>query len=225
MGGCRYPSRGVGFRGARLSSAPKDDVSRVLDALGTGDPRAVNNLLELVYEELRKLAAARMARERGSTTLQPTALVHEAYMRLVGGAGMRCTWQNRAHFFAAAAEAMRRILIDRARERRSLKRGGGWRKLELDPAQLTLDEVPSEIVDLDEALNALSKENPRLAELVKLRFYAGLSHREAAEVQGTSVPTADRNWAYARAWLFRYMKAVDASGMQPPPGASAPGGS
>jgi RNA polymerase sigma factor (TIGR02999 family) len=204
-----------------VSSAPNKNVTRVLDALGSGDPRAVNDLLGLVYEELRKLAAARMAGERGSITLQPTALVHEAYMRLVGGSGIDCTWQNRAHFFAAAAEAMRRILIDRARERRTLKRGGGWRKLELDPAQLTLDEVPSEIVDLDEALIALAKENPRLAELVKLRFYAGLSHRDAAEVLGISVPNADRNWAYARAWLFRYLKTVDASGMQPPAGASA----
>jgi RNA polymerase sigma factor (TIGR02999 family) len=195
----------------RLNSAPKNDVTRVLDALGTGDPRAASDLLGLVYQELRNLATARMMREAGTSTLQPTALVHEAYMRLIGKSGVDCNWQNRAHFFAAAAEAMRRILIDRARDKRALKRGGGWQKLELDLTQLTLELVPSEIVDLDEALSALAQEEPKLAELVKLRFYAGLSHREAAEVQGISISTADRNWAYARAWLFRHLKAADDS--------------
>ncbi len=195
-----------------MDTPPKHEVTRILNALGSNDPRASDALLALVYNELRKLAAARMAAESGSVTLQPTALVHEAYIRLVGdGNPAACRWDSRGHFFGAAAEAMRRILIDKAREKHALKRGGGWRKIDLDPSRLTLDTVPPEIVDLDDAINRLAAEEPRLAELVKLRFFAGLTHREAAEVMGIPISTADRQWAYARAWLFRYLKSAEAA--------------
>jgi RNA polymerase sigma factor (TIGR02999 family) len=193
-----------------MQSPPKQEITRILSALGTGDPKAPDALLALVYGELRKLAAARMAREPATAILQPTALVHEAYMRLVGdGNSPACSWDSRGHFFAAAAEAMRRILIDRAREKKAQKRGGDWRRLELDPAQLTLDAVPAAVIDLDDALGRFAAEEPQIAELVKLRYFAGLSHREAAEVLGIPISTADRHWAYARAWLFRYLKSAD----------------
>lgn len=189
-------------------------VTRILDALGSGDSKASAELLSLVYEELRKLAAQRLASEGGTSILQPTALVHEVYLRLVGpggGAGGAMTWKNRAHFFSAAAESMRRILVDRARERRALKRGGNWRKLDLDVSTYLFAEVPPEIADLDMALSALAAEDPSLAELVKLRFYIGLSHPDVAELMGVSIATIDRRWAYARAWLFRYLEAADRS--------------
>jgi RNA polymerase sigma factor (TIGR02999 family) len=185
----------------------KNEVTRVLDALGSGDPKASAELLTLIYDELRKLAAVRIASEPGACTLQATGLVHEAYIRLVGNeAGASATWDSRGHFFSAAAEAMRRILIDRARERHALKRGGGWRKLELDPSRLVLDAIPAELLDLDRALSSLAAEDPKLAELVKLRFFAGLSISEAAEMLSISPSTADRQWAYARAWLFRFLR-------------------
>jgi RNA polymerase sigma factor (TIGR02999 family) len=193
-----------------MSSPPRQEITRILSALGTGDSQAPDALLALVYDELRALAAARMAREPATATLQPTALVHEVYIRLVGDASASASnWQNRAHFFAAAAEAMRRILVDRARDRSALKRGGGWRKLQLDPAQLTLHAVPPELLDLDQALEKLAAGRPDLAELVKLRFFLGLSCRETAEVMGISLATSHRNWTYARAWLFQHLTAAE----------------
>jgi RNA polymerase sigma factor (TIGR02999 family) len=176
------------------------DVTRSLDALDSGDPRAADQLLPVVYAELRRLAAAKMAREQPGHTLQPTALVHEAWLRLGGDAQPR--WENRAHFFAAAAEAMRRILVDRARGRIAAKRGGGAERVDLDAI-----ELPSPIADDDglvrvnEALDKLAALDPCKAELVKLRYFVGLSFDETATALGIAVPTAKQWWAYARAWL------------------------
>ncbi len=186
------------------------DVTRILDAIERGDAQAAQALLPLVYDELRLLASARLARERPGQTLQATALVHEAYLRLVGPAhdGERL-WNNRGHFFAAAAEAMRRILVDRARANGAIKRGGSARRLALDPAVLSLDSVPSEIADLDEALTKFEAEDPEKAALVKLRFYGGLTLKEAGTALGMAPSTADRHWAYARAWLYRALSSDD----------------
>ena len=182
------------------------DVTRILSAIEQGDPRASQDLLPLVYDELRGLAARRMRGEASSHTLQATALVHEAYLRLVGEqAGHDLKWEGRGHFFAAAAEAMRRILIDHARAKGASKRGGSGRKLKLDAADLTLDDVPAELLDLDAALATLAREDAVKADLVKLRFFTGLSLKDAAAVLGISHTTADRYWAYARAWLFHEM--------------------
>ncbi len=181
-------------------------LTRILNQANSGDPAAAAALLPLVYEELRKLADARLACERPGQTLQATALVHEAYLRLLGPEGISdAKWNGRAHFFGAAAEAMRRILIDRARAKRADKRGGGTRRatsLSLDAIPLSLDDVPAELLDLDEAMTALGVEDPNKAELVRLRFYAGLTLAQAGRVLGLSPATADRHWAYARAWLF-----------------------
>jgi RNA polymerase sigma factor (TIGR02999 family) len=185
-----------------MSSEPTD-ASRLLDAIGRGDPGAANELLPIVYDELRRLASARLARERGPQTLDATGLVHEAYLRLVGPGPDR-PWDGRRHFFAAAAEAMRRILIDRARDRKRLKRGGPARRLvELDLDAVASDDAPPDLLlDLDQALERLSGLDARGAELVRLRLFAGLSLGEAAEAIGVSRSTADRDWAFARAWLF-----------------------
>jgi len=180
-----------------------EEVTRILHAIERGDARASEDLLPAVYDELRALADARLARERPGQTLQATALVHEAYLRLVGpDPRAPSPWDGRAHFFAAAAEAMRRILIDRARARGAVKRGGPIKRARLDPAALTLDSVPPEILDLDEALGRLAREDPAKADLVKLRFFAGLTMDQAAAALGISPATADRHWAYARAWLY-----------------------
>ncbi|MHC5003498.1 MAG: ECF-type sigma factor [Planctomycetota bacterium] len=180
-----------------------DDVTRILGAIERGDAGASERLLPLVYDELRALAESRLLRERAGQSLQATALVHEAYLRLVGPEdAMPAHWDGRGHFFAAAAEAMRRILIDRARARAALKRGGDARRLALDPAALTLDDASPELLDLDEAIGRLAAEDPAKAELVKLRFFAGLTLRQAAAVLEISPTTADRYWAYARAWLY-----------------------
>jgi RNA polymerase sigma factor (TIGR02999 family) len=196
-----------------MHPAGRQDVTRILEALRAGDGLAATDLMSLVYEELRRIAAFQMAREGTTATLQPTVLVHEAYLRLLGKAGSAVgTWENRSHFFFAAAEAMRRILIDRARERQSLKRGGGWRRLPLDPANLSVADAPAELIDLDRALGSLAAHDPTIAELVKLRFFAGLSHHDAAEILGISRSSADRQWAYARAWLFRYLQAEETAG-------------
>lgn len=176
------------------------EVTRILSAIESGDEQASAQLLPAVYDELRKLAARRMAGERPGQTLSATALVHEAYVRLVGNANPR--WSGRAHFFAAAAEAMRRILIDRARARKRQKRGGAHKRIELITATLAVDDVSVELLDLDTALTKLAAEDPVKVELVKLRFFAGMTVREAAEFLGISTTTADRYWAYARAWLF-----------------------
>jgi RNA polymerase sigma factor (TIGR02999 family) len=188
------------------------EVTRILSAIEQGDPHAAEQLLPLVYDELRKLAAQKLAQEAPGQTLQATALVHEAYLRLVRSAsGSRDPpegqhWDGRGHFFAAAAEAMRRILLNRARDRRRLKRGGGWRRLRLEHIDLSLAEPPDELLVLNEALDQLAKEDPACAELVKLRFFAGLTLDEAARTLGVVRRTADRYWAFARAWLYAALR-------------------
>lgn len=177
------------------------DVTRLLDAAAAGDARAADELLPLLYDELRKLAAARMADERPGQTLTPTALVHEAYLRLVGGGDP--PWAGRGHFFAAAAEAMRRILVDRARARQRLKRGGEASRQELNEDVLVADDRVDELVAVHDALDQLERHDPRAAALVKLRFFAGLEHQEAAEALGLGRRAADRLWLLARTWLYR----------------------
>ncbi|HZY89171.1 MAG TPA: sigma-70 family RNA polymerase sigma factor [Gemmataceae bacterium] len=179
------------------------EVTRILSAIEQGDPQAASQLLPLVYDELRKLAAYRLAHQTPGQTLQPTALVHEAYLRLVGDpAGS--DWDSRGHFFAAAAEAMRRILVENARRKGRLKRGGGLTQLDLDAAeQVAVPEVREDLLALDEALTKLAAADPQAAQLVQLRYFAGLSIPEAAKVLGVSPRTADRLWAFARVWLLR----------------------
>jgi len=178
----------------------RENLTRALEAVEAGDPQAAEKLLPLVYEELRRLAAYKMAHEAPGQTLQPTALVHEAWLRL--GADVQPAWKNRGHFFAAAAEAMRRILVERARRRTALKRGGG-----ANPASLDEVEIPMAVADderllaVDEALVQFVAIDPRKAELVKLRYFTGMTFEEAASVLGIAVPTAKEWWAYARAWL------------------------
>jgi RNA polymerase sigma factor (TIGR02999 family) len=179
-----------------------NDVTRILSAIEQGDPHAAGQLLPLVYDELRKLAAQKLAQEKPGQTLQATALVHEAYLRLVGN-GAEPHWNSRGHFFAAAAEAMRRILVEKARQRGRLKRGGDRQRLDLDAVQLSVQEVSDDLLALDEALADLTQEHPEKAELVKLRYFAGLTLTEAAQVLGIGTSTADRYWTYARAWLYR----------------------
>ena len=182
------------------------DVTRILQAVQRGDRQAAEQLLPIVYDELRVLAEHRMAGESPGQTLQATALVHEAYLRLLGDDQAGRQWGNKGHFFAAAAEAMRRILIDRARAKGANKRGGGRAKVSLSPDQVTLDTVPQELLDLDEAIGCLAREDAAKADLVKLRFFAGLSLPQAAAVLGISSTTADRYWAYARAWLYNELR-------------------
>lgn len=178
------------------------DVTRILSQIESGDPSAVEQLLPLVYDELRKLAASRLAEERARQTLQATALVHEAYLRLVDRESVQ-QWNSRGHFFAAAAESMRRILVEQARKRSRLKRGGDRNRLDLDALQLSVPEVADELLALDEALTLLAQAHPDKAALVQLRFFAGLTVEEAAQSLGISSSTADRHWTYARAWLYR----------------------
>jgi len=171
-----------------------------------GEPPPAGELFPLVYEELRRLAAHKMAQEAPGQTLQPTALVHEAWLRL--GADAQPAWKNRAHFFAAAAEAMRRILVERARRRTALKRGGGADRVELDEAEIPLVADDDErLLAVDEVLEQFAAIHPRQAELVKLRYFAGMTFEEAASVLGIAVPTAKEWWAYARAWLAVAMRA------------------
>ncbi len=177
------------------------DVTKILSAIEAGDPKAAADLLPLVYDELRKLAAVRMASEPSDHTLQPTALVHEAYLRLVGGHPDQ-PWNGRGHFFAAAAEAMRRILIESAR-RKLTDRAGGQRERVALPENLTVSTTPEELLALDEALAEFEQHDPVAARLVKLRFFAGLSHQEAADALGLTRRAADRVWALARAWLYK----------------------
>ena len=181
------------------------DVTRILSAMQNGDPRAAGELLSAVYEELRKLAAYKMAGESPGHTLQPTALVHEVWLRL--GANEQQNWQNRAHFFAAAAEAMRRILVEHARRRQSLKRGGGVEHEELNESALVLAAPPDELLAVHEALDQLALEDPAAAELVKLRYFAGMTMVEAAAALGMAPRTAERLWTYARVWLRREIRA------------------
>ena len=176
------------------------EVTRILAAIEQGDLQGADQLLPLVYDELRKLAAARLANDPSGQTLQATALVHEAYLRLVGDDPRRA-FDSRSHFFAAAAEAMRRILVDRARNRRRQKRGGGHRRVQIDLEAILVEPPGDDLLALDEALKSLAREDPVGAELVGLRAFAGLTLAEAAEVLGIGRRTADRYWAYARAWL------------------------
>jgi RNA polymerase sigma factor (TIGR02999 family) len=177
------------------------DVTRLLSAIEAGDPHAAEELLPLVYDELRELAAARLAAEKPGQTLQATALVHEAYLRLVGGEQTR-DWDGRGHFFAAAAEAMRRILINRARDKRRQKRDGGLQRVDLDRLLVADQASDGELVAIDDALQELARRNGPCAELVKLRFFTGLTLDEAAVAMGIARRTANRYWAFARAWLF-----------------------
>jgi RNA polymerase sigma factor (TIGR02999 family) len=181
------------------------DVTRILSAIEQGDQLAAEQLLPLVYEELRKLAAQKMVQEAPGQTLQATALVHEAYLRLVGG-DSRQHWNGRAHFFGAAAEAMRRILIEAARRKGRLKREGRLSRRDLDGANATADELNFDVLDVDEALIEFSRQHPEKAELVKLRYFAGMSLDESAGILGISPATADRQWKYARAWLARALR-------------------
>ena len=174
------------------------EVTRILSAIEQGDPQAASQLLPLVYDELRKLAAQKLAQEKPGQTLQATALVHEAYLRLVGEDRQQ-SFQDRGHFFAAAATAMRRILIDGARRKLTQKRGGGFERHDLDG--ITAPEPDAELLALDEALQKLAEADPLKAKLVELRYFVGLTGEQAAEVLGISPTTADRHWAYARAWL------------------------
>ncbi len=176
------------------------DVTRILAAINRGDPQASEQLLPIVYEELRRLAALKMAHEKPGQTLQATALVHEAYLRLVGAPKTQ-QWDSRRHFFAAAAEAMRRILVDNARSKRSLKRAGGRKRVDLD-ANLAGQTAREDLLALDAALAKFAVREPVKAELVKMHFFAGLTLRETAEALGISLATAERYWAYSRTWLF-----------------------
>jgi RNA polymerase sigma factor (TIGR02999 family) len=182
------------------------EVTRVLSAIEEGDPHAAEHLLPLVYEELRKLAAQKLAQETPGQTLQATALVHEAYIRLVDVEKAQ-HWNSRGHFFAAAAEAMRRILVENCRRKASLKRGGGLLRQELPEAELVAPALSEDLLALDEALTQLAQTDALAAELVKLRYFAGLTSRQATEVLGISARTADRTWAYARAWLLKKLQA------------------
>ena len=177
------------------------DVTQILADINRGDSGAAGQLLPLVYDELRKLAAQRMAAEAPAQTLQATALVHEAYLRLVDG-NTNLHWNSRGHFFGAAAEAMRRILIERARQKASLKRGGQFGRIELGDVAEPGRESTIDLLELNDALLELERDEPQKGELVKLRFFAGLSLEETAEALGISVATAKRYWAYARAWLY-----------------------
>jgi RNA polymerase sigma factor (TIGR02999 family) len=190
------------------------DVTRLLDALGRSDPDAADKLLPLVYDELRRMARARMAEENAGHTLQATALVHEAYLRLLGGGndGAAATFDGRAHFFAAAAEAMRRILVDHARHKAAIKSGGRLGRVELNedfPAISSPAGDADDVLALDEALTKLAAAHPDKAELVKLLYFAGLNLDEAAAAMGLARTTAYRQWIFARAWLFDAMKEVD----------------
>jgi RNA polymerase sigma factor (TIGR02999 family) len=182
------------------------EVTRLLSAVEQGDLRAGERLLPLVYDELRRLAAQKLAQEKAGQTLQATALVHEAYVRLVESEETaECgepRWESRGHFFAAAAEAMRRILIDRARKKRSAKRGGGRKQLDIDAIDLATRATPDELLALDDALARLAREDPAAARLVELRYFAGLTVVEAGKALGMSTATAYRHWRYARAWLY-----------------------
>jgi RNA polymerase sigma factor (TIGR02999 family) len=178
-----------------------NDVTRILSAIERGDPKAAEELLPLVYRELRQLAAKRLAGEAPGQTLQATALVHEAYLRLVGEQDSR-RWDSRGHFFAAAAEAMRRILVDNARRKRAEVHGGGRKRVELAEGDWLSRATPDEIVSLDESLSRLAEDDPAAAEVFKLRVFAGMSLDEAAQSLGTSRTSAFRHWTYARAWLL-----------------------
>jgi RNA polymerase sigma factor (TIGR02999 family) len=180
-------------------SVSMNDVTRILSAVEQGDAAAAEQLLPLVYDELRKLAAQRLAREKPGQTLQATALVHEAYLRLVGAGDPG--WSSRGHFFAAAAEAMRRILVENARRKAGPRAGGDHRRVDLDAVEPAIDDPPVDLIALDEALTALEARDKRKADLVRLRYFAGMSIEQAARALGISVATANNDWSYAKSWL------------------------
>src|SRR5262245_37839396 len=185
------------------------EVTRILSALEQGDPSAAEQLLPLVYDQLRALAAQKLAHEHPGQTLQPTALVHEAYLRLVGTDSQPEEWKGRGHFFAAAAEAMRRILIEQARRKKAEKRGGQWQRIAFEHAEAVAAAPPEELLALDEALEQLKQSDPVAGNLVQLRYYAGLSVEQAAKVLGVSVATGYRHWTFARAWLHGQLSRRD----------------
>jgi RNA polymerase sigma factor (TIGR02999 family) len=192
-----------------------NEVTRILAAVEHGDPHAAELLLPLVYDELRKLAAHKLAEEKSGQTLQATALVHEAYIRMVASSVSQSGneeqhWDSRGHFFAAAAEAMRRILINRARDKNRVKRGGERRRVDVDRLEIALDSNDEQLIELDAALTQLAAEDPEAARLVNLRFFAGLPLKDAAVTLGLSQRTAERQWAYARAWLYSQLRQDDA---------------
>ena len=177
------------------------DLTVILDAIQKGDPKAAEELLPLVYAELRKLAAFKLAQQSPDQTLQPTALVHEAYLKLLGDGSH--SWEDRRHFFAAAAEAMRHILVDRARRKAAVRHGGGWQRIDLDNVVVAAETTDENILLINEALEKLATHDAEAAELVKLRFFTGLTFPQAAEVLGLSERSARRMWAYAQVWLFK----------------------
>ena len=183
------------------------EITQILQAVQRGDPKAAAELFPLVYHELRKVAGQKMAHEGPSDTLQPTELVHEAWLRLAGNGSQQ--WKNRAHFFGAAAEAMRRILVERARRRNRLKRGGQWERVELEEADIPSPMPDDNLLALDEALERLAEFDARAAEVVKLCFFVGLTHEQAATELGVSLSTIERTWTFARAWLFREIEKGD----------------
>jgi RNA polymerase sigma factor (TIGR02999 family) len=188
---------------------PMNEVTRILSAIEQGDPHATEQLLPLVYDELRKLAAQKLSHEAPGQTLQATALVHDAYLRLVD-VDKPQRWHGRKHFLAAAAEAMRRILIDNARRKQSIKRGGALVRHDLDDFEISSPEISKELLALDEALEKLAHTDKQAAELVKLRYFGGVAAKEAADVLGISERTADRLWAFARSWLMKEIRGIEA---------------
>ena len=182
-----------------------EQITQILGRVAEGDSKASNELMSLVYEELRRIARSKMAAESSGSTLQATALVHEAWLRL--GGDDQPTWENRRHFFFSAAEAMRRILIDRARRRAAGRHGGGQKRIELEGAEIAGGDVDDRVLAVDEALGRLALIDPKKAELVRLRYFAGMQLKDAAKVLGISVATATRSWAYSRAWLIREVTA------------------
>ena len=194
-----------------MAAVASDKVSRILEAAEPGDPSAADQLLPLVYDELRALAHQRLAKEPPGQSIQTTVLVHEAYLRLVGDPDLR--WANRAHFFAAAAKAIRRILVDRARKRRAVKHGGGRARVSLDQLEVTCDDTgpigPEDFVALDEALDRLDRIDPRKAQIVMLRYFVGLTIHDTAQALGLSRTTIKDQWQFARAWLYREMTRND----------------
>jgi RNA polymerase sigma factor (TIGR02999 family) len=202
------PGPDLGAAPSNLSVPLMNDVTRILNAIEQGDTHAAEELLPLVYDELRKLAAQRLSKEKPGQTLQATALVHEAYLRLVGARKAQ-SWDSRGHFFAAAAEAMRRILINRARDKNRAKRRGERRRVDLDRIEIALDTSDEQLIALDEALTQLAAEDPDAARLVNLRFFAGLTQKDAAVALGLAARTAERQWAYARAWLYARLRQDD----------------
>ncbi|PWU21183.1 MAG: RNA polymerase subunit sigma [Verrucomicrobia bacterium] len=183
------------------------DVTQILDRAQQGDPKAAEQLLPLVYDELHRLAAIKMAQERPGQTLQATALVHEAWLRLVGSEEQKA-WNSRGHFFAAAAAAMRRILVDRAREKARTRHGGGLERVDMEHVTIATEDADVTVLAVHDALEKLELESPQKAEIVKLRYFTGLEHQEIAQTLGISEPTVRRHWAFARSWLYAELKAT-----------------